>query len=88
MRRRRPSMKWTFGMMRLTTADNIMTFKLAVKTIAKHHGLHGTFMPKPRMEFCGSGMHINMSLHKDGRNIFDDPSDENGQSREAYYFMG
>ena len=72
----------------LATADNIMTFKLAVKTIAKHHGLHGTFMPKPRMEFCGSGMHINMSLHKDGRNIFDDPSDENGLSREAYYFMG
>ncbi len=72
----------------LTTADNIMTFKLAVKTIAKHHGLHGTFMPKPRMEFCGSGMHINMSLRKDGKNIFDDPSDKNGLSREAYYFMG
>lgn len=72
----------------LTTADNIMTFKLAVKTIAKHHGLHGTFMPKPRMEFCGSGMHINMSLSKNGKNIFDDPTDENGLSREAYYFMG
>ena len=72
----------------LATADNIMTFKLAVKTIAKHHGLHGTFMPKPRMEFCGSGMHINMSLRRDGRNIFDDSSDENGLSREAYYFMG
>lgn len=72
----------------LTTADNIMTFKLAVKTIAKHHGLHGTFMPKPRMEFCGSGMHINMSLRKDGKNVFDDPSDKNGLSREAYYFMG
>ena len=72
----------------LTTADNIMTFKLAVKTIAKHHGLHATFMPKPRKEFCGSGMHINMSLRKDGRNIFDDPNGENGLSKEAYYFMG
>lgn len=72
----------------LATADNIMTFKLAVKTIARHHGLHGTFMPKPRKEFSGSGMHINMSLHKDGKNVFDDASDGNGLSREAYYFMG
>ena len=45
-------------------------------------------MPKPRKEFCGSGMHINMSLRKDGRNIFDDPNGENGLSKEAYYFMG
>ena len=44
------------------TADNIMTFKLAVKTIAKRHGLHATFMPKPKVGVCGSGMHINMSL--------------------------
>ena len=72
----------------LATADNIMTFKLAVKTIAKHHGLHATFMPKPRKEFCGSGMHINMSLRKDGKNVFDDPSEKNGLSKEAYYFMG
>ena len=72
----------------LKTADNIMTFKLAVKTIAKHHGMHATFMPKPRMEFCGSGMHINMSLEKDGVNIFNDPNGENGLSKEAYYFVG
>lgn len=72
----------------LNTADNIMTFKLAVKTIAKRHGLHGTFMPKPRKEFCGSGMHINMSLCKDGKNVFDDPDGENGLSQEAYWFMG
>lgn len=72
----------------LKTADQIMTFKLAVKTIAKHHGLHATFMPKPRKEFCGSGMHINMSLKKDGKNIFDDPNGVNGLSKEAYYFMG
>ncbi len=72
----------------LVTADNIMTFKLAVKTLARHHGLHGTFMPKPRKEFCGSGMHINMSLHKDGVNLFSDPTDKNGLSKEAYYFIG
>ena len=69
----------------LKTADNIMTFKLAIKTIAKHHGMHATFMPKPRKEFCGSGMHINMSIKKDGKNIF---NSEDGLSREAYYFIG
>lgn len=72
----------------LATADNIMTFKLAVKTIAKHHGLHGTFMPKPRMEFCGSGMHINMSLSRDGKNAFADEADPWGMSQEAYWFIG
>ena len=41
------------------TADAIMTFKLAVKTIAQRHGLHATFMPKPKANMCGSGMHTN-----------------------------
>lgn len=72
----------------LATADNIMTFKLAVKTIAKRHGLHATFMPKPKFGVNGSGMHINMSLAKDGKNIFSDPFDKNGLSREAYWFIG
>ncbi len=69
-------------------ADNIMTFKLAVKTIAKRHGLYATFMPKPKADNNGSGMHINMSLSKGGKNLFTDPADENGLSREAYYFIG
>lgn len=72
----------------LATADNIMTFKLTVKTIAKRHGLHATFMPKPKFGVNGSGMHINMSLAKDGKNIFSDPTDKNGLSKEAYYFIG
>lgn len=72
----------------LKTADNIMTFKLTVKTIAKRHGLHATFMPKPKFGVHGSGMHINMSLSKDGKNIFHDEKDVNGLSKEAYYFIG
>ena len=72
----------------LHAADNIMTFKLAVKTIAKRHGMHATFMPKPKAEYNGSGMHINMSLSKDGKNIFADMDDELGLSKEAYYFIG
>lgn len=72
----------------LVTADNIMTFKLSVKTIAKRHGLFASFMPKPKYGVNGSGMHINMSLSKDGHNIFDDPKDELGLSKEARYFIG
>ena len=72
----------------LVTADNIMTFKLAIKTIAKRHGLHATFMPKPKSGIDGSGMHITMSLSKDGVNIFQDAHDPNGLSQEAYYFLG
>ena len=71
----------------LKTADNIMTFKLAVKSIAKQHGLHATFMPKPKSGWNGSGMHTHMSLSKNGINIFEDSEDENGLSREAYYFI-
>lgn len=71
----------------LSTADNIMTFKLAVKTIAKRHGLCATFMPKPVYGVNGSGMHTNMSLSKDGKNLFADENDPLGLSREAYNFI-
>ncbi len=72
----------------VSTADNIMTFKLVVKTIAKRHGLHATFMPKPKNDENGSGMHLNMSMSKDGVNIFGNPDDPKGLSKEAYYFVG
>lgn len=71
----------------LTTADNIMTFKLVVKTIAQKHGLHATFMPKPVFGINGSGMHINISLNKDGKNAFVDVNDANGLSKIAYSFI-
>ncbi len=72
----------------LVTADNLMTFKMVVKTIAKRHGLHATFMPKPRTETYGSGMHINLSLNRNGANAFQSADDKNGLSREGYYFIG
>ncbi len=71
----------------LKTADNIQTFKMTVKSIAKRHGLHASFMPKPKSDVNGSGMHINISLIKDGVNVFDDANDENGLSKEAYHFI-
>lgn len=71
----------------LTTADNIMTFKMAVRTVARRHGMHATFMPKPKSGVNGSGMHINMSLEKDGENSFYDPNDKLGLSEVAYQFI-
>ena len=71
----------------MITADNLMTFKMVVKTIAKRHGLHATF--KPKSETYGSGMHINLSLYKnDGTNALYNAEDENGLSQEGYYFIG
>lgn len=72
----------------LHTADHIMTFKLAVKTIAKRHGLFASFMPKPKQNINGSGMHVNMSLMRGGKNIFVREEDEYGLSQEAYWFIG
>ncbi len=71
----------------LITADRIMTFKQVVKTLAKKSGLHATFMPKPVYGIHGSGMHINMSLSKNGKNVFYDESDKEGLSKEAYSFI-
>lgn len=73
----------------LKTADNMVTFKMAVKSIAKASGVCATFMPKPRDDFSGSGMHMNFSLTSGGKNLFEDPNDprENGLSETAYYFI-
>lgn len=63
----------------ITTADNIQTFKLVVKTIAAKHNLHATFMPKPLYGVNGSGMHANMSLFKGNENVFFDEDNSNMQ---------
>lgn len=71
----------------LDAADKVVTFKHVVKTYARRHGLHATFMPKPVFGICGSGMHTNMSLMKDGKNAFYDPNDKYGLSETAYHFI-
>ena len=73
----------------LEAADNIQTFKLIVKPIAKKYGLHATFMPRPLSGINGSGMHLNMSLFtQNGDNAFFDPEDERQLSQTAYHFLG
>ena len=69
-------------------ADCITTFKMAVRIVAKRHGLHATFMPKPKAEANGSGMHIQFSLIKNGENVFECADRPGEFSEEAYYFIG
>ncbi|MFC0299628.1 type I glutamate--ammonia ligase [Virgibacillus soli] len=67
--------------------DDIQTFKLVVKTVARKHRLHATFMPKPLFGVYGSGMHVNMSLFKEGVNAFFDEAKEMQLSDTAYHFI-
>ena len=67
----------------LATADNIATFRMVVKRVALLHGLHATFMPKPVAGINGSGMHIHLSLFKDGQNAFVDDRAEYQLSHTA-----
>lgn len=71
----------------LEAADNIQTFKLVVKTIARKHGLYATFMAKPLDGINGSGMHLNMSLFNEDGNAFYDPNGKEQLSQTAYYFL-
>jgi glutamine synthetase len=72
----------------ITAADNVMTFKMVVKTLAQRNGLHATFMPKPIFGINGSGMHTNVSLYKDGSNAFYYENDPLELSQDAYWFIG
>lgn len=73
----------------LNIADDIVTFKLVVRTIAQRHGLHATFMAKPIAGINGSGMHTHQSLcNLDGKNLFYDPKSSNGLSDLARWYMG
>jgi len=71
----------------ISAADQIQTFKLVVKTIAREHGLHATFMPKPLFGVNGSGMHCHQSLFRGNENAFYDESDKLGLSETARQYM-
>ncbi|OPL15006.1 MAG: glutamine synthetase [Firmicutes bacterium ML8_F2] len=72
----------------LRTADDLSTFRFVVRTIAQRHGLYATFMPKPIAMINGSGMHTHLSLFKNGKNIFYDPSAPDEMSQEMLWFIG
>lgn len=72
----------------VAACDNIQTFKLVVKTIARKHGLHATFMPKPVFGIAGSGMHFNLSLFdKAGHNAFYDVNGDQQLSDTCRHFV-
>ncbi|MPM06026.1 Glutamine synthetase [bioreactor metagenome] len=69
----------------MSAADNLVTFKSVVKTIAHLNGLYASFMPKPLKDCSGSGLHINISILKNNENIFDNI--KNSSSKEAENFI-
>ncbi len=71
----------------LDTADQIQLYKLLARQIAKSMGLTASFLPKPAQNLNGSGMHTNISLAREGRNIFYSKEDKNFLSGDAYRFM-
>ncbi|MEG2338651.1 MAG: glutamine synthetase family protein [Clostridium sp.] len=71
----------------ISAADKIVTFKTIVRKVAKNHGLHATFMPKPLFKEAGSGMHLNFSMYKNGEDAFKGELG-GGLSQDAMYFIG
>jgi glutamine synthetase len=71
----------------LTMADNVMTYRLAVKEIAQEAGIYATFMPKPIAGENGSGMHTHQSLFKGDQNAFFDPNDEFNLSKDGKAYI-
>jgi glutamine synthetase len=73
----------------LTTADNVIDFKVVTRKIASEYGLHATFMPKPVFGINGSGMHCNQSLSDlDGNNLFLDEKAEYQLSKKSLNYIG
>jgi glutamine synthetase len=73
----------------LRTADNAVTFRVALKIVAQQNGLRATFLPKPIRGVCGNGMHVHQSLvyQETGANAFSDPGDPYGLSQIAQHFI-
>jgi len=70
-----------------TQADEIQKYKYVVHNVAQAYGKSATFMPKPIFGDNGSGMHVNMSIFKDGKPLF--AGDKYADlSQEALYFIG
>ncbi|MFM2352525.1 MAG: hypothetical protein RL096_1006, partial [Actinomycetota bacterium] len=72
----------------LSSADDILKFKYIVKNVAERWGKTATFMPKPLFGDNGSGMHVHMSLWKEGKPLFYDEAGYGGLSDVARWYIG
>jgi glutamine synthetase len=68
----------------VNSADNIQTFKAVVKSVAARNGLFASLMPKPRKEAAGSGLHVNLSLAQNEKNIFRNASEGHSNVAESF----
>lgn len=68
----------------LESAENFLIFKSLVKAIASRNGLFASFLPKPIENNHGSGLHVNISLYKDGKNLFENFSEKPNEIAESF----
>lgn len=68
----------------LAVADNLLTFKSVVKSVAARGGLFASFLPKPIPDAAGSGMHVNLSLAQNGLNIFRNVNEGHSKAAESF----
>jgi glutamine synthetase len=68
----------------ITAADNFLIFKSVVKAIAARNGLFASFMPKPIAMKSGSGLHVNLSLLMNNRNIFEMTNPVQAKTAECF----
>ncbi len=71
----------------VAAADHIQLYKLICRQVARNMGLTASFLPKPVVGVNGSGMHTNVSISQDGKNLFWDPKGEENLSKLGYEFM-
>ncbi len=71
----------------LRACDQILIYKLVCRQIAAQMGMTATFLPKPQQNINGNGMHTNVSLAKNGKNIFYDKKGVDGLSAEGWEFL-
>lgn len=68
----------------LSAADDFLTFRMAVKAVSAQHGSYASFLPKPFLDDYGNGLHINLTLLRGGRNVFQSVPEH---SREGEAFI-
>ncbi|MBR0398434.1 MAG: glutamine synthetase [Eubacterium sp.] len=73
----------------IRVADQIVTFRSTVRMVAERHGMHATFMPKPRTDLMGSAMSIRITASKDGKDLFSAESgDPAAGAEKSWYSSG